>query len=511
MVQKKYQKLLDIAKHTQTLNGIQQLLDWDQETCMPEGAAAFRAEQLKVLSGIIHKQKVGKKFANALSQLVDIKTGETVKGLDEAQAAAVKEWRRDYLIEKALPQKFVEEFTFLTSNAMNAWREAREDNNFKKFAPFLQKIIDKVKKKAELIGYKEHPYDALVDLFEPGISTKQVTDVFQGLRKSNSELLKKIVKAKKVDDSFLYGKYPEDKQLELSRALLEDMGFNFKNGRIDLSTHPFSSSFHPTDSRVTTRIAPDFAFSCLSTILHEGGHSLYEMGLPIEKYGSPLGEAVSLGIHESQSRWWETRIGLSRPFWKYFLPKVQKAFPDQLKGIDFNRFYNAINKVEPSLIRVEADEVTYPLHVILRFELEKGLVDGSLKVKDIPEAWNAKMQELLGISPPSDREGCLQDVHWSMGALGYFPTYALGNLFAAQLFTSFAKEFPDWETKVENGNLLFIKEWLHKNIYQHGRRWRSLDLIKEVSKKPFAEADYNAYLTSKYSPIYSLGLDGIDI
>lgn len=504
MMQKKYQKLLEISKHTQTLNGIQQLLDWDQETCMPEGAAAFRAEQLKVLSGIIHKQKVGRKFANALSQLIDIETGEVVNGLDDAQIAAVKEWRRDYLIEKALPQKFVEEFTFLTSCAMQAWREAREENKFEKFAPFLQKIVDKVRKKAELIGYQEHPYDALADLFEPGIKTKQISEVFDGLKKSNTELLKKIVSSKKIDDSFLYGKYPQDKQLELSKLLLKEMGFDFKNGRMDLSTHPFSSSFHPTDSRVTTRIAPDFAFSCISTILHEGGHSLYEMGLPVEKYGSPLGEAVSLGVHESQSRWWETRIGLSRSFWKYFLPKVQQTFPEELKGIEFEKFYRAINKVEPSFIRVEADEVTYPLHVILRFELEKGLLEGSLKVKEIPQAWNAKMEELLGIKPKTDQEGCLQDVHWSMGALGYFPTYALGNLFAAQFFASFAKDHPDWESKVEKGDLYFIKEWLNKNIHRHGRRWRSLDLIKKVSNKPFSEADYGDYLATKYSAIYSL-------
>ncbi len=502
MADKKYQRLFEIAKQTHTLHGIQQLLDWDQETFMPEGAAHFRAEQLKVLSGIIHKQRTGKKFAAALSQVVDLASGKPIAELNELQQAAVKEWRRDYLIEKALPQKFVEEFTFLTSTSMNVWREARQENNFKKFLPFLEKIIQKVRKKADLIGYKEHPYDALLDLFEPGVPTSLVTQVFNGLKAVNGRLLKKIAPIQ-TDDSFLFDDYPKETQLSFSKEILTAMGYDFHHGRLDLSTHPFSTSFHPTDSRITTRIQENNIFSCLATVLHEGGHSLYEMGLPQEHYGSPLGEAVSLGIHESQSRWWETRIGLSRPFWKYLLPKLKQIAPSTtFQEVDFETFYKAINKVEPSFIRVEADEVTYPLHVILRFELEKALVEGSLKVKEVPEAWNHKMEELLGICPKTDTEGCLQDVHWSMGAIGYFPTYALGNIYAAQFFNAFAKEFPTWESRVEQGELLFIKDWLQRNIFCHGRRWRSIELIERVSGQSFSEKDYASYLEDKYLALY---------
>lgn len=502
---KDYARLHEISRHSQTLSGILQLLDWDQETHMPPAAAAIRASQLEALTGIVHGEKTGKKFTTALGKLIDIPTGKVIaKGLSFEQKAALREWRHDYRKETALPKRFVEEFAKLTSQSMNAWRSAKSANAFHQFAPFLDKIVSMARQKADLLGYQGHPYDALLDLYEPETTTAQVSKLFASLRTPIVALLQKITAAKQIDSSFLHGKFPGEKQLEFSKRILKDMGYSFETGRLDLSAHPFSSSCHPTDSRITTRIHPTSLTSCIFVALHEGGHSLYETGLPVEHYGSPLGEAISLGMHESQSRWYETRIGQSKAFWQHYLPLLKAQFPKKLDEVSLSTFHRAVNKVEPSFIRVEADEVTYPLHVILRFELEKALIEGSLSVRDVPEAWNAKMQELLGITPKTHADGCLQDVHWSMGAFGYFPTYTLGNLYAAQFFDAFGKDHPDWEKRVAQGELLFIKEWLNQAIHRHGRCYTSHELLKKVTGQPFSADAYVAYLTTKYNEIYHL-------
>lgn len=503
--QKDYQRLHALSKHTRVLEGIGSLLDWDQETYMPPQAAGIRAEQLKTLAGLIHREKTGRKFTNTLARLIDLKTGQVqAQNLSLAQIAALREWRRNYLKDNALPTSFVEEFAKLTSQSILAWRMAKQQNAFQQFAPFLDRIIYYSRKKADLLGYKDHPYDALLDQYEPDMTTQQVGSLFSELQQKITPLLKKINQAPQVDDRFLMGQWSTDKQLEFSRMLLNAMGHDSNRGRLDLSAHPFSSSSHPTDSRLTTRIHPQSLMSNIFVILHEGGHGLYELGLPPELYGSPLGESRSLGIHESQSRWWETRMGLSKPFWTHFLPLLKETFNGQLENVNLEQLYKAINKVEPSLIRVEADEVTYPLHVILRFELEKALIEGSLNVRDIPEAWNAKMQEYLGVTPPTAAEGCLQDIHWSMGGFGYFPTYTLGNLYAAHLFEAFAKQHPNWEARVAAGELDFVRHWLNENIYQHGRRYTSQELLQQATGKEFSAAPYLNYLTDKYSAIYSL-------
>lgn len=502
---KEYNKLFEQGKYIHTLQGVSALLDWDQETNMPEGASEIRSEQLKALAGIIHKEKVGKKFSGPLSKLIDLKTGNILTNhFSSREQSALREWRREYLIETCLPKKFVENFAKLTSESILAWRHARGNNDFSAFAPYLKKIISMNQKKADYIGYEENPYDALLDLYEPGMKTKTVDDLFGKLKQANVELLAKITKAPQVDDKLLYGNYPEKEQMEFSKKLLSAMGYNFTHGRLDLSTHPFSSATHPTDSRITTRLQPDYIFSCISTVLHEAGHSLYEMGLPIDQFGSPLGQSISMGIHESQSRFWETRIGLSKPFIEFVLPLLKAAFPHDLQGVDTHYCYRAINKVEPSFIRVEADEVTYPLHVILRFEMEKELIQGHLKVKDVPATWNEKMKQYLGITPPDNKRGCLQDVHWSMGAFGYFPTYALGNLYAAQIFKAFAKSHPDWEKRVAKGELEFIKKFLADNIFSYGKEFRSQELIHKITGRPFSPEDYITYLKDKYSHIYNI-------
>lgn len=497
--QQEYQHLHEISREGSVLEGISSLLHWDQETYMPQGGAAIRADQLEILSGIIHKKRTEKTFSSALSKQIDLESGTVIaKTLSAPQNAALREWRRDYTKRIALPTKFVEEFAKLTSQATHVWQHARKQDAFHQFSPFLDRIITMSRKKADLYGYAEHPYDALLDEYEHGASTKEVAKLFSELRKSLTSLLKKISTKKPVDDSFLHGKFSSEKQVEFGKKILTAMNFDMNRGRLDFSTHPFSSACHPTDSRITTRIHATSLISNIRTILHEAGHGLYEMGLPVEQYGSPLGEAISLGMHESQSRFWETLIGQSKPFWQHYLPLLKNQFKGKLENVSLDTFYKAINKVEPTLIRVEADELTYSLHVILRFELEVALIEGSLAVRDLPEAWNAKMQDLLGIQPTNNREGCLQDVHWSIGAFGYFPTYTLGNLYASHLFLGFEKDNPRWKEQIAKGDLAFITAWLSQAVYQHGRRYTSKELLKNITGKPFTSKAFTNYLTTKY-------------
>ncbi len=500
-----YQQLQTIGTKIKTLTGISHLLDWDQETYMPAGAVENRSMQMKTLAGVIHEAKTGRKFAHALSNLIDIeKKTILAKGLSDKQKAALREWRHDYVKAKALPKGFVEEFAKTSSQAISAWRDAKNKNSFAHFSPYLDKIVAMARKKADLLKFKEHPYDALLDEYEPGALTSKIGQLFLNLKTFSQKLLKKIQKAKEIDDRFLFGKFSEDKQLSFSHLLLQQLGYDLRHGRLDLSTHPFSSSSHPTDSRITTRVNPSSLMDCLFAVLHEAGHALYEMGLPVEHYGSPLGDSISLGMHESQSRFWETRIGQSKGYWKHNLPLLKQHFPAQFDGISLEKFYQAINKVEPNLIRIASDEVTYSLHIILRFELEKALIEGSLNVRDIPEAWNARVQELLGITPKDDATGCLQDIHWSMGGFGYFPTYTLGNLYAASFFETFSQDHPDWEEQIASGNFLFIKEWLKENIHKFGRHYSAQELLKNITGKQFTEGPFIAYLSGKYGELYGL-------
>lgn len=502
---KQYKELLKLSRKSALLTGVSSLLGWDQETYMPPGASAIRAEQLETLAELTHKAKTSKAFVNALAKLIDIESGEPLaKSLPQSHLAALREWRRDYLKATALPKKFVVKFAKMTSLGINRWREAREKNCFQTFAPLLKELVDLNREKAEYYGYKEHPYDALLDEYEPEMTTGETTLLFSSIKKAVQQLLGKIGEKKEIDDHFLHGKFDEKKQLDFAKKLLQGIQFDNNYGRLDLSLHPFSSACHPTDSRITVRIHPTKVMSCPLALLHEAGHALYEMGLPQEHYGSPLCEALSLGMHESQSRWWETRIGMSKSFWKHNLPALQKNFKGALSTTSLDDFYRALNKVSPSLIRVEADEVTYPLHIILRFEIEKSLIEGSLSVEEIPEAWNEKMQEALAISPHNYREGALQDIHWSLGCFGYFPTYTLGNLYCAQLFDAFEKEHGEWKERVEMGDLLFIVDWLKEKVYRHGRRLKSHDLIAEATGSPFSEKPYIDYLFKKYSEVYQL-------
>lgn len=324
-----YDNLHEISKEISDLGGVASLLDWDQETYMPPGGAVHRGELLKTIAGIAHKKRVGPVFKNALAKLVDIDKGKIIgKKLTDRQSASVREWRKDFLKAKCLPQAFVEKWAQVTSSAINAWREAKNTNNFKLFLPHLTTIVEMTRKKADYLGYEAHPYDALMDLYEPGATVAHITPLFASLKKEIVPLLKEIVSGKPADDSFIHGVWSHEKQLEFGKKILTDMGYDFRYGRIDLSSHPFSSGTHPTDNRITTRFHETSLISCASVLLHEGGHSLYSMGIPAEEYGSPLGEAVSMGMHESQSRFWEIYVGQSKPFWNHYLPYLKKLFPE---------------------------------------------------------------------------------------------------------------------------------------------------------------------------------------
>lgn len=503
--EKNYAQLFKLSREARVLEGIHNVLSWDQETYMPPAGAGIRAEQLSLLAGMMHKQMTGKPFANALSKLIDLKSGKILaKGLSDKQHAALREWRKEYVKKVSLPVSFVEEFAKLTAQAVEVWRVAKQENAFQKFAPYLERIIVMNRKQADLLGYQEHPYDALLDLFEDGATTRELTLLFSRLKKSIGPLVKQITAAKPIDNSFLFGNFPAKAQMEFGEKILIAMGCDKEHGRLDTSAHPCSFASHPMDSRVTTNIHPTSLMSSISAVLHEGGHSLYERNLPVEEYGSPLGNALSYGMHESQSRWWEIRIGQSKPFWKHFLPPLQAAFKGGLQKVSLEDFYKAINKIHISPIRLEADELTYSFHIIARFELERDLIEGKLTVRDLPDAWKQKIGEYLVTSPKNNTEGCLQDIHWSIGAFGYFPSYILGNMYAAHLFEGFVKKHPDWEQRVAKGELLFITEWLKKAVHVYGKEYSCKDLLKKATGKTFSEKAYVDYLNTKYKDIYRL-------
>lgn len=505
MKKKPYEKLLALSRDFHYLSSVQSLAEWDQETYMPKEGIDLRSSQIEILAHLIHKNKTSHSFAKTLDSLIDIETAEIKDDqLSILQIAALREWRKDYLKAVKLPSSFVKLFAKTTSHAAHVWKTAKQQNDFRAFAPHLEKVVSLLRKKADIIGFDEHPYDALLDYYEPEMKTSYLTPLFEKLKLHLKELLEAILAKTPMKEDFLYAVCPPHKQLDFCNKILHKMGFEDAIARLDLSAHPFCTGLYPRDTRMTTGIHPDnFCFALFAT-LHEGGHGLYNCGLPIEHFGSPLCEPISLGIDESQSRWWETLIGQSYPFWQYFYPLLQHEFSEQFGKVALEDFYKAINGVKPGLIRIESDEVTYNLHIILRFEIEKGLIEGKIKIKDIPDIWNEKMKEYLGISPRYDSEGCLQDIHWSLGFIGYFPTYTLGNLYAAQFFSIFEHDHPDWKEKLAHGNLIFIREWLHKNIHHYGRQYTPQDLCKKISGHPLSETFAINYLNSKYQTLYHI-------
>ena len=483
------------------------VLSWDQETYMPPRSGAIRAEQLATLQTLAHNQFVSPEMETLLGSFLDLETGSVLPthqaSLDDTSLALLRETWRDFSRAKKLPSSFVNDLERECSLAQQVWAEARKTNDFQRFLPNLERLVSFKKREADYLGYTDSPYNALLDTFEPGATVAQLRPLFAELRTHLIRLLDQIRNSPvQPNVSLLTQSYDTTKQVELGRLVLKQMGYDFQRGRLDLSAHPFTTSFHPTDARVTTRVFEKDLPSCLFSCIHEGGHGLYEQGLSPKHYGTPLGEAISLGIHESQSRLWENSVGRSQAFWKYFYQKLQEIFPEQLGSIPAEEFYLAINQVAPSLIRVEADELTYNLHIMVRFEIELEVIEGRVYVDDLPELWNAKMEEYLGMTPSSDAEGVLQDVHWSFGAFGYFPTYTLGNLYAAMLFQQAKKDTPELDKHISEGNFLPLKSWLNDRVHQWGRQYSANELIQHITGQTLTPQPFIQDLEEKFCNLY---------
>ncbi|MFA6285333.1 MAG: carboxypeptidase M32 [Parcubacteria group bacterium] len=478
------------------------VLHWDQEVFMPSKGAALRAATISNLAGILHEKFISKEFAALLKKA---KSQLDAGKLDDENSAIVRELWREYERQKKLPVAFVKEMAQICSEGHNVWIKAREKADFKIFLPYLKKIVALKRKEAKLVGYKKSPYDALLDTYEPYSTSEEISMIFEELKNFLVPFLKKIAKAKgKENPDILKGNFTIEQQKRFNEEVAKKIGFDFEAGRMDTSVHPFSTGFHPNDVRITTRFRKDDMFDSFFGVVHETGHALYEQGLSTENFGTPLGESISHGIHESQSRMWENMVARGKNFWKYFFPKLQKQFPKPFAKTKFDDFYHAINNVQSSLIRVEADEVTYSLHIIMRFEIEKELIEGSIEVDDLPKIWNAKMKEYLGVKVPNDAEGVLQDTHWSGGGIGYFPSYALGNLYAAQFYQAAKKDLIDLEKEIAAGEFFHLREWLRKKIHVHGKMYSADSLVREVTGEPLTSQYFIDYLKKKYGEIYKI-------
>ena len=492
------QKLTDLAQ----LKSAIAVLNWDKDVFMPAKGSGPRAAMLSYLAGELHDQVVSPSFRGLLAEA---KAAADSNELAAGERAIVREVWRDVTREEKLPVEFVKELTQVTSEAYHVWMDARAKKDFQLFAPLLTKIVELKRREAELVGFKESPYDPLLDTFEPYATTKEIAAVLGDLKNFLAPFLLKIKNSKAVvRRDAIAGDFDLEKQKAFCARAAKQIGYDFDAGRLDISAHPFSTSFHPLDSRITTRYSRSEIMESVSGVIHETGHALYEQGLPAAQFGTPLAEAVSLGMHESQSRLWENLVGKSRPFWVYFYPLLQKEFPGSLGKVSLDTFYRAMNAVEPSFIRVEADEVTYNLHVILRFEIEKALIDGDIAVGDLPEIWNSKMKELLLVHVPDDSLGVLQDVHWSGGMIGYFPTYSLGNLYSAQFFAAAKRDLPLLDEDMARGEFGALLGWLREKIHVHGKFYSAQELAKNATGEPLNSKYFAEYLTKKYSEIYDL-------
>lgn len=498
-----YNQLVAKMKEVALLESSAGVLGWEERTYMPPAGAELRSEQLSLLAGLSHEKFVHPSVGDLIRQ---VEESDLMSDAESIVTANMREIRHDYDKRTKLPKKLVEEMTRVTTLAQGEWGRARKNSDFKAFLPRLEEVIGLVRQSAEAYGYEGEPYNALLDIYEPGAKTEEVAVVFAELRKDIVELLGRIKDApKKPNESIVERNYPVEKQKLFSEAVAAAIGFDFNAGRLDVTTHPFCAGFGPGDTRITTRYNPHRINDALFGTMHESGHALYEMGIDKKKhFGMPMSEATSLGIHESQSRMWENQVGRSKEFWTYFFPQAQRIFREALSDVTLDEFYGAINTVKPSYIRVEADEATYNLHIMLRFEMERAIVKGDLKVKDLPGEWNSRFKEYFGMEVDKDSNGVLQDVHWSAGLIGYFPTYCLGNLYSAQFFAKVREEKPDLMEQFSRGEFGGLLSWLRTNIHQHGRRFRAVKLCEKVTGKPLSHKPLMDYMNKKYGEIYGI-------
>jgi carboxypeptidase Taq len=487
-----YSSLCDLAREHALLDSIASTLGWDQETYMPPAALDYRAQQLSYLSGKAYALFTSTDFQSRLAAAEQ----ET---LPSTESANVREWRRQMNRATRLSQALVEEFSQATSHAKAAWVDARKVSDFSMFAPHLQRLLDLTKQKADLWGYASEPYDALIDEYEPGATAKSIATVFDDLRPQVAEVARLAVeRSAAIPADLLAGDYPIALQQQLNHEIASSIGFDFKGGRIDTTAHPFCTRLGARDQRLTTRYDERDFTSSLFGVLHEAGHGMYEQGLPVDDYGFPSGTAISLGIHESQSRLWENHVGRSRAFWEKWLPRTQAIFPALKVSLD--QMVAAVNRAEFSFIRVEADEATYDLHIMLRFSMERRLLSGELKIKDVPAAWNEEFRALSGLTPPDDAHGCLQDIHWSMGGMGYFPTYTLGNLNAAQLFRT-AQQDASIAAANARADYAPLLAWLRKEVHAHGSALSPTQIMQSATGSSTQAQWHVAHLRERFLSI----------
>lgn len=507
-----YGKLCKHIRQSSQLAAIEAVLDWDERCMMPVSGAENRAEQITLLSGILHERLTDPKIGEWLDELKD---GPLTQDPHDDFGATLRHIRRNYEKRTKLPKELVEELAHTAALGQHVWQEARAKDDFASFAPILTKMVSLKQQQADALGFAETRYDALLDDFEPGELTSRVTQVLGALRDELVPLVAQVRDGGRSPDmSILERRYPIDVQRSFGRAAAAKIGFDFERGRLDVTAHPFCTGLGPNDCRITTRYDEHFFNAGFFGILHEAGHGIYDQGLRSEQYGLPMGEAVSMGIHESQSRLWEILVGRSLPYWKHMYGSARRAFPEALRDVTLGRFFFAVNDVRPSLIRVEADEFTYNLHILIRFELEQALISGDLAVADLPGAWREKYKQYLGIECPNDADGVLQDIHWSAGLFGYFPSYSLGNLYASQFFEAADAELGALERRIELGQFDLLKKWLTHKLHRQGQRYSASELCERVTGKPLSHEPLMRHLREKYDLLYNpsaASLDDLDV
>ncbi len=496
-------ELLERMHKIADLDALAALASWDQNTAMAEGGNMVRGAQMATLSGVLHEHWTDPQLGKLLDELGNVVEQSS---FTDADRGLVRDARREYDHSTKLPRELVEEMARVDTASFEAWRRAKETNDFAVFAPLLSKTVTLQREVADRFGYEETRYDALLDLYEPGLTASRIDALFRPVRETSTTLLRRIEESgNTVDASCLKGEFPVEEQVKLCEKILQGMGYDFSHGGIAQSPHPFTTSFgSPFDVRVTIHPDTHFLQAAVMAAIHEGGHAVYEQGSAPALVRTPLAGGTSLGMHESQSRLWENCIGRSEAYWQGQFAAVREAFSKQYANVDVATFARALNKVQPSLIRIEADEVTYNLHVIIRFELEKAIVNGEIAVETLPRLWNEKYREYLGIEPERDADGVLQDMHWASG-FGYFPTYTLGNLYGAQIYFALRRAFPDFDARLASGDTSFALNWLRERMYAVGAIYRPEELMKRMTGEAPNPTYFARYLNSKFEAIYQLG------
>ncbi|NMB55794.1 MAG: carboxypeptidase M32 [Leptolinea sp.] len=482
------------------LNSTLALMGWDQQTYMPGGGAGERGLAMATISRIMHLKIVSDEMQKCLAECESDSAGLAD---DSDEARLIKVTRREVNRRIRIPANWVASFAEATAVGQEMWEQAKGTSDFSRFQPYLERIIELRREYASFFQPYNHIYDPLLDEFEPGLKTRDVQAIFDVLRKDQIELIRELKSRPQVNSAFLHQFFPESAQWEFGVQVVTDMGFDWNRGRQDSSAHPFTTTFGMGDVRITTRLIPDNLASALFSTIHEGGHALYEQGFHANHFRSPLATGASMALHESQSRMWENLVGRSKNFWKHYYPGLQQRFPTQLGNVSLEQFYKGINRVEPTLIRTEADEATYNLHIMLRLELEIALLDRQVEVRDLPGIWRDRMQEYLGVVPKDDAHGVLQDIHWAGGLVGYFPTYALGNVISAQIWETINRDIPDLDEQISRGDFKPLLSWLRENIHVHGAKFETQELVKKVTGSTIDPQPYLSYLQTKFSEIYS--------